>query len=187
MILQSARFPHFCHHRLHLVFDYTPMHQDDQGPAQLKIKIALKTERRSVAVVVSIARGHDASYSFKTIGAPDHATITGERGAGYYLAAVQNGGQPAGNCVGNGAAGPGCHGGDVAWREEFEPLRDIARPIWQAAPRADTRAEVVRMAARLAPRGELTHAQERAATAAGLAQAQESRAAWARADPVRGF
>ena len=42
-----------------------------------------------MAVVVSIARGHDASYPFKTIGAADGATITGERGAGYYLSAVE--------------------------------------------------------------------------------------------------
>jgi hypothetical protein len=57
-----------------------------------------------VAVVVSIARGHDASYPFKAIGAADGATITGERGVGYYLSAMEKGGEPAGTWVGNGAA-----------------------------------------------------------------------------------
>ena len=57
-----------------------------------------------MAVVVSIARGHDASYPFKAIGAADGATITGERGAGYYLSAVEKGGEPVGTWVGNSAA-----------------------------------------------------------------------------------
>jgi conjugative relaxase-like TrwC/TraI family protein len=75
-----------------------------------------------VAVVVSIARGHDASYPFKTIGATDGATITGERGAGYYLSAVEKGGEPAGTWVGTGAAELGFHDGDTVRREDFEPL-----------------------------------------------------------------
>jgi ATP-dependent exoDNAse (exonuclease V) alpha subunit len=75
-----------------------------------------------VAVVVSIARGHDASYPFKTIGAADGATITGERGAGYYLSAVEKGGEPAGTWVGGGAAELGFHDGDTVRREDFEPL-----------------------------------------------------------------
>lgn len=57
-----------------------------------------------MAVVVSIARGHDASYPFKTIGAAESADLTGERGAGYYLSAVEKGGEPAGTWVGDGAA-----------------------------------------------------------------------------------
>jgi conjugative relaxase-like TrwC/TraI family protein len=75
-----------------------------------------------VAVVVSIARGHDASYPFKTIGAADGATITGERGAGYYLSAVEKGGEPAGTWIGNGAAELGFGDGDTVRREDFEPL-----------------------------------------------------------------
>jgi conjugative relaxase-like TrwC/TraI family protein len=75
-----------------------------------------------VAVVVSIARGHDASYPFKTIGAADGATITGERGAGYYLSTVEKGGEPAGTWVGNGAADLGFGDGDTVRREDFEPL-----------------------------------------------------------------
>jgi TrwC relaxase/AAA domain len=75
-----------------------------------------------VAVVVSIARGHDASYPFKTIGAVDGPTVTGERGAGYYLSAVEKGGEPAGTWVGNGAAELGFNDGDTVRREDFEPL-----------------------------------------------------------------
>jgi hypothetical protein len=76
----------------------------------------------AVVVVVSIARGHDASYPFKTIGAADSATITGERGAGYYLSAVEKGGEPAGTWVGNGAAELGFRDSDVVRREDSEPL-----------------------------------------------------------------
>ena len=75
-----------------------------------------------MAVVVSIARGHDASYPFKTIGAAEGPVITGERGAGYYLSAVEKGGEPAGTWIGNGAAGLGLNDGDVVRREDFEPL-----------------------------------------------------------------
>ena len=75
-----------------------------------------------MAVVVSIARGHDASYPFKTIGAAEGPDITGQRGAGYYLSAVEKGGEPAGTWVGDGAAGLGFHDGDVVRREDFEPL-----------------------------------------------------------------
>ena len=75
-----------------------------------------------MAVVVSIARGHDASYPFKTIGAAEGPVITGERGAGYYLSAVEKGGEPAGTWAGNGAADLGFRDGDVVRREDFEPL-----------------------------------------------------------------
>jgi len=75
-----------------------------------------------MAVVVSIARGHDASYPFRTIGAADGATVTGQRGAGYYLSAVEKGGEPAGIWIGGGAAGLGLRDGDAVRREDFEPL-----------------------------------------------------------------
>ena len=47
-----------------------------------------------MAVLVSIARGHSACYPFTTVGAADGATITGERGVGYYLSAVEKVGEP---------------------------------------------------------------------------------------------
>jgi TrwC relaxase len=75
-----------------------------------------------MAVVVSIARGHDASYPFKTIGSAEGPVITGERGAGYYLSAVEKGGEPAGTWVGSGAAELGFHDGETVRREDFEPL-----------------------------------------------------------------
>jgi hypothetical protein len=49
-----------------------------------------------LAVVVSTGRGHDASYPFKKTGAAEGPVITGQCGAGNYLAAVQKGGEPAG-------------------------------------------------------------------------------------------
>jgi hypothetical protein len=94
-----------------------------------------------VAVVVSIARGHDASYPFKTVGAAEGPVITGERGAGYYLSAVEKGGEPGGMWVGNGAAELGFHDGDVVRREDFEPLygqfldpRDSSRQTYLGSP-----------------------------------------------------
>ncbi len=75
-----------------------------------------------MAVVVSISRGHDASYPFRTIGSTDGATLTGERGAGCYLSAVEKGGEPAGTWIGNGAAELGFHDGDTVRRDDFEPL-----------------------------------------------------------------
>jgi hypothetical protein len=50
----------------------------------------------AVVVVVSIARGHDASYPFKSIGAADSATITAKRGAGRYESAVERVSEPVG-------------------------------------------------------------------------------------------
>jgi hypothetical protein len=97
MILQSASFRHSCHHQLRLAFDYTPMHQDDQGEFSSRSKIALgEREEAVVAIAVNIARGHDASYPFKATGAAEDPVITGQCGAGYYLSAVEKGGEPAG-------------------------------------------------------------------------------------------
>ena len=48
-----------------------------------------------MAVVVSMARGRDASYPFKTTGTAEGPFITGQYGASYYLSAVEKGGEPA--------------------------------------------------------------------------------------------
>lgn len=93
-----------------------------------------------MAVVVSIARGHDASYPFRTIGAPADGKTAAERGAGYYLSAVEKGGEPAGIWIGNGAAELGFRDGDTVLREHFEPLYSQflgeigeTRPSWDNA------------------------------------------------------
>jgi TrwC relaxase len=123
MILQSAALCRFCHHQDRQKFVYTPRHQDDQGQSSSRSKNELNIGREAiVAVVVSIARGHDASYPFKTTGASGGSDITGERDAGYYLSAVEKGGEPAGTWIGNGAADLGFKDGDVVRREDFEPL-----------------------------------------------------------------
>ena len=94
-----------------------------------------------MAVVVSIARGHDASYPFRTMGAAEGPVITGERGAGYFLSAVEKGGEPAGTWVGDGAAVLGFRDGDTVRREDFEPLfghfldpRDPSRETYLGSP-----------------------------------------------------
>jgi hypothetical protein len=113
-----------------------------------------------VAVLVSIARGHSACYPFTTVGAADGATITGERGVGYYLSVVEKVGEPVGTWVGNGAAELGFHDRDTVRREDFRraaarpgahlarrrlgTLRGLARTARQAAPmrrHAEARAE----------------------------------------------
>src|SRR5260370_41395800 len=87
--------------------------QDQKAPGRAREAV--------VAVVVSIARGHDASSPFKTIGAAEGPDITGQRGAGYYLSAVEKGGEPAGTWIGGGAAGLGFRDGDVVRRGGFGP------------------------------------------------------------------
>src|SRR5215472_6037063 len=118
------------------------MHQDDQGRFSSRSTTALKvTEGSRVAVVVSIARGHDASYPFRTIGAAADGWTAAERGVGYYLSAVEKGGEPAGIWVGNGAAELGFLDGGTVLREDFEPLygqfldpRDPARQTHLGSP-----------------------------------------------------
>jgi hypothetical protein len=90
----------------------------------------------AVAVTVSIARGRDAAYPFRTIGAAEGPAHAAERGAGYYLSAVEKGGEPAGTWVGNGAAELGFKDGDVARREDFEPLYGQFRDPRDPAGRA---------------------------------------------------
>jgi hypothetical protein len=46
--------------------------------------------------VVSVARGHDASYPFRTIGAAEGPVITGQCRAGCCLSVEEKGGEPAG-------------------------------------------------------------------------------------------
>jgi hypothetical protein len=65
-----------------------------------QFKIENRTEGRweaAVAVAVSIARGHDACYPFKAVGAADGATVTDERRTDYYLSAVEQAGESAGS------------------------------------------------------------------------------------------
>jgi hypothetical protein len=49
-----------------------------------------------VLVILSMARGHDASSPFKTTGTAEGPVVTGQYGASYYLSAVEKGGEPAG-------------------------------------------------------------------------------------------
>jgi hypothetical protein len=155
-----------------------------------------------VAVLVSIARGHSACYQFTTVGAADGATITGERGVGYYLSAMEKVGEPrldlgrqrrrrawlprqghgAARGLRRAAARPGAHLARCRARDTARPHANRPARGTDAKPRTgrrrDTRAGLGRRAGWLPSHSELTHAQERAAMAAGLAQAQEARSAW---------
>lgn len=74
-----------------------------------------------MSVVVSIAKGADASYPWRQIGTGG-ADLSGKPGAGYYLSASQKGGEPPGRWVGEGAADLGFHDGEVVDRAPFERL-----------------------------------------------------------------
>ena len=74
-----------------------------------------------MAVVVTIAYGHDASCPVKTVGAADGATITGERGVGYYLSTVEKGGEPRWDAGRNGTSELGFNDAEAVRRDDFEP------------------------------------------------------------------
>src|SRR5215831_16091396 len=65
----------------------------------------------SVGVMIRIKAGMDPSYPWKQMGTSERQVFTGELGAGYYLSAVQKGGEPAGTWVGEGLADLGIHDG----------------------------------------------------------------------------
>jgi TrwC relaxase len=75
-----------------------------------------------VSVVVSIAKGADASYPWRQIGTSGGADHTGKPGVGYYLSPSLKGGEPPGRWVGEGAAELGFHDGEIVQREPFERL-----------------------------------------------------------------
>src|SRR5260370_41474971 len=96
--------------------------------------------------MITISKGHDASYPWKQIGTaePDLA-LDAKRGVGYYLAPAERGGEPPGIWASTGAAVPGLHPGRVAARAAGARL--YARPRAAAGPQ---RAALSRPAARRA-------------------------------------
>jgi hypothetical protein len=103
-----------------------------------------------VAVLVSIARGHSVCYQFTTVGAADGATITGERGVGYYLSAVEKVGEPRldlgrqrrrrawlprqGHGAARGLRRAAARPGRTLRDAELGTLRGLARTVRHAAP-----------------------------------------------------
>ena len=75
-----------------------------------------------MSVVVSVAKGADASYPWRQMGTSAGAGHTGKPGVGYYLSPSLKGGEPPGRWVGEGAADLGFHDGEIVERESFEQL-----------------------------------------------------------------
>jgi conjugative relaxase-like TrwC/TraI family protein len=77
-----------------------------------------------VAGIITISKGHDASYPWKQIGAaePGKPARDAARGTGYYLSPAERGGEPPGIWTGKGVAELGLHRGGPVERKVFEPL-----------------------------------------------------------------
>jgi hypothetical protein len=77
-----------------------------------------------VAGIITISKGHDASYPWKQIGAaePGRQPHGQGPGAGYYLSPAERGGEPPGIWTGKGVAELGLRPGGEVDRGVFEPL-----------------------------------------------------------------
>jgi len=77
-----------------------------------------------VAGIITISKGHDASYPWRQIGAaePDTAARAAGSVAGYYLSPTEKGGEPPGTWTGRGAAELGLRPGGIVQRDVFERL-----------------------------------------------------------------
>lgn len=87
-----------------------------------------------MAGIITIAKGHDASYPWRQIGVEASSTGQDARpgtgpagqfdrsGLGYYLSPAERGGEPPGTWTGLGVAELGLEPGGVVDRKVFEPL-----------------------------------------------------------------
>ncbi len=76
-----------------------------------------------MAGIITISKGHDASYPWKQIGTAERGQDrAGTAGAGYYLSPAERGGEPPGIWTGKGVAELGLRPGGVVDRVVFEPL-----------------------------------------------------------------
>jgi len=77
-----------------------------------------------VAGIITIAKGHDASYPWKQIGAaePGKPVRNAGKGVGYYLSPAEKGGEPPGTWTGKGVAELGLRLGATVDRHVFERL-----------------------------------------------------------------
>jgi conjugative relaxase-like TrwC/TraI family protein len=77
-----------------------------------------------VAGIITIAKGHDASYPWKQIGAaePGKPARNPGKGVGYYLSPAEKGGEPPGTWTGKGVAELGLRPGAFVDRQVFERL-----------------------------------------------------------------
>jgi len=76
-----------------------------------------------MAGIITISKGHDASYPWRQIGVsePGKARSAG-LGTGYYLSPAERGGEPPGIWTGKGVGELGLRPGGVVERAVFEPL-----------------------------------------------------------------
>jgi hypothetical protein len=77
-----------------------------------------------VAGIITISKGHDASYPWRQIGAAEPGTAARKAGtaAGYYLSPTEKGGEPPGTWTGRGVAELGLRPGGIVQRDVFERL-----------------------------------------------------------------
>jgi TrwC relaxase len=78
-----------------------------------------------VAGIITISKGHDASYPWRQIGAESKSSErqhTRSKGVGYYLSPAERGGEPPGIWTGKDVAELGLTPGAIVDRELFEPL-----------------------------------------------------------------
>ena len=76
-----------------------------------------------MAGIITISKGHDASYPWKQIGTAELGMgRTADWGTGYYLAPAERGGEPPGIWTGKGVVELGLRRGGVVDREVFEPV-----------------------------------------------------------------
>ena len=77
-----------------------------------------------MAGIITISKGHDASYPWRQIGTAEPAAGTkpADKGVGYYLSPAEKGGEPPGTWTGRGVAELGLQPGGIVKREVFERL-----------------------------------------------------------------
>ena len=77
-----------------------------------------------MAGIITIAKGHDASYPWKQIGAaePGKSAKNAGKGVGYYLSPAEKGGEPPGIWTGKAGAELGLQPGATVERQVFERL-----------------------------------------------------------------
>ena len=74
-----------------------------------------------MAAIITIAKGHDASYPWRQIGTANSAQSRAT-GTGYYLSPAEKGGEPPGTWTGRGCTELGLPPGGPVERAVFEPL-----------------------------------------------------------------
>src|ERR1022692_759427 len=96
-------------------------------------------EERPMAGIITISKGHDASYPWRQIGAAEPGTTARNAGTGvgYYLSPAEKGGEPPGTWTGKGVAELGLRPGGIVKREALGRL--YGHPLAPRGPSGQTR------------------------------------------------